>query len=147
MMMMTCMTGMLSVTSLMHRVRLMRLRTSMLPVLIAWLLTAVSPTSAGMADSAGQAGSPAASGWTVAMPPFRAANGTVVVDSTAPLTEWMRQGSFPTEAACRAEIGDEAARESIARRMTETVGAGLTDALRDQVLEAVRRARCVARDG
>jgi hypothetical protein len=127
---------------------MIRLRTPMLPALLSCLLMSVSSASARAADSGGQASSPAASGWSVAIPPFRAANGTVVVDTAAPLDEWMRHGSFPTEADCRAEIGDEAARESVARRMmTGTIGAGLTDALRDQVLEAIRRARCVERDG
>ena len=52
---------------------------------------------------------------------------------------------FATEAACKAEIGDEATRAEVVNRMVDSVGAGLTDALRGQVLEAVRHARCVPR--
>ena len=86
-----------------------------------------------------------ASGWTVAIPPYHTLGGTIVADLSAPMSQWVRQGDFPTEAACKAEIGDEATRSEVANRMVDTVGAGLTDALRGQVVEAIRHARCVPR--
>lgn len=86
-----------------------------------------------------------ASGWTVAIPPYRTVGGTIVADVTAPISLWVRHGDFATETACKAEIGDEATRAEVASRMVESVGAGLTDALRGQVLEAIRHARCVQR--
>jgi hypothetical protein len=86
-----------------------------------------------------------ASGWTVAIPPYRTVGATVVADASAPESSWVRHGEFATEAACKAEIGDEATRAEVVNRMVDSVGAGLTDALRGQVLEAVRHARCVPR--
>jgi hypothetical protein len=109
----------------------------------AALLVALSiPLTAGTALRS-QAGP--APGWTVAIPPYRTVGATVVADVTAPESSWVRHGEFATEAACKAEIKDEATRAEVASRMVDSVGAGLTDALRGQVLEAVRHARCVPR--
>jgi hypothetical protein len=85
------------------------------------------------------------SGWTVAIPPYRTVGTTIVADVTAPESAWVHQGEFATQAACKAEIKDEATRAEVASRMVGSVGAGLTDALRGQVLEAMRHARCVPR--
>ncbi len=109
----------------------------------AALIVALSvPLTAGtsLRSPAGSAG-----GWTVAIPPYRSAGDTIVADLTAPLSSWVRHGDFASEASCKAEIRDETTRAEVASRMVDTVGAGLTDALRGQVLEAVRHARCVPR--
>jgi hypothetical protein len=85
-----------------------------------------------------------AGGWMVAMPPFKPIGGAIVVDSSAPMNEWVRQGAFASEAACKAELMDQASRVEAAQRFA----AGhsdprLTEALKLQVVEAVRQARCV----
>jgi len=82
--------------------------------------------------------------WMVAMPPFKPVGGRIIVDTSAPMAEWIRQGDFATEAECKAELMDQASRAQAAQHFA----AGhsdprLTDALRRQVVKAVRQARCI----
>jgi hypothetical protein len=83
--------------------------------------------------------------WVVAMPPFRPEGDRIVVDTAAPLSAWVREGSFATEADCRAELRDESTRAGTALQLTTAFDdARLTSELQDQVIEAIRQARCVA---
>lgn len=93
-----------------------------------------------LTDQAGAAGV-----WVVAMPPFRAVGGAIVADDSAPLSEWVREGSFTSEAACQAELRDQAARIRAAEQITGShADQRLTPDLKHQVIEAVRQARCVS---
>jgi hypothetical protein len=83
--------------------------------------------------------------WVVAMPPFRPEGGRIVVDTAAPLSAWVREGSFATEADCKAELRDELTRAGTALQVSQGFDdARLTKELQDQVIEAVRQARCIA---
>ena len=92
----------------------------------------------------GYAMAASARGWMVAMPPFKSVDGKIVVDTSAPMSDWIRQGGFTSEAECKAELMDQASRADAAQQFA----AGhsdprLTDTLRRQVVEAVRQARCI----
>jgi hypothetical protein len=79
------------------------------------------------------------------MPPFRPVNGSLVADTSAPISEWVREGTLATRAACEAELRDEAARVEATRISTGAFGdARLTASLQRAVVEAVRQARCIA---
>jgi hypothetical protein len=78
------------------------------------------------------------------MPPFRPVNGSIVADTSAPISEWVQEGAFATRTACEAELRDEAARVEAARSITRAFGdARLTESLQRAVVEAVRQARCM----
>jgi hypothetical protein len=83
--------------------------------------------------------------WVVAMPPFRPEGDRIVVDTAAPLSAWVREGAFATEAECQAELRDELTRTSTALQVSQGFDdARLTKELQDRVIEAVRQARCIA---
>ena len=85
-----------------------------------------------------------ATGWMVAIPPFKPVGGTIVVDNSAPMDEWVRQGAFASEAACKGELTDPASRAEAAERFAaDHNDPRLTEALKLQVVKAVRQARCV----
>jgi hypothetical protein len=85
--------------------------------------------------------------WVVAMPPFSAEGGQIVADTSAPLSAWVREGHFATEAACETELRDETTRATTAVQVTSGFNdARLTQALQKEVIEAVREARCVRAD-
>ena len=85
--------------------------------------------------------------WAVAMPPFSAEGGRIVAATSAPLSTWVREGNFATEAECRTELRDEATRATTAVQVTRGFNdERLTRALQNEVIEAVRQARCVRAD-
>lgn len=85
--------------------------------------------------------------WVVAMPPFSAEDGRIVADASAPLSAWVREGDFATEAECKTELRDETTRAATAVQVTRGFNdERLTKALQDEVIKAVRQARCIPAD-
>jgi hypothetical protein len=85
--------------------------------------------------------------WVVAMPPFSTEDGRIIADASAPLSAWVREGDFASEADCKIELRDEMTRAATAVQVTSGFNdERLTKALQDEVVKAVRQARCVPAD-
>lgn len=85
--------------------------------------------------------------WVVAMPPFAPRGGRIVANTSAPLATWVREGDFASRVECEKALGDEIARAASAVQITRGFNdERLTEDLQEQVVEAVRQARCVRAD-